>query len=218
MRRTLLTTPALLVALLAAGCAAGSDEDSAAAPLADQPQAGVAAPAAPERLAATGGASTTAATAVQPVDLPRALDRRAELVVAVDGDLRAAADAAAQRARTAGGSLTAESTGDEQAVLELRVPPDRLEEALAATGVAAAQVNDLAGLVKHPQLHERDRWREVGTETGPVHALLPPMNFRDVELPMGDVPALGQHTTDVLERLGRSSEGIAALRERRTIQ
>lgn len=99
-----------------------------------------------------------------------------------------------------------------------RMTTAELEEALAATGVAAAQVNDMAGLVEHPQLHERDRWREVGTETGPVRALLPPMTFRDVELPMGDVPALGQHTTDVLERLGRTPEEIAALRERRTVQ
>lgn len=99
-----------------------------------------------------------------------------------------------------------------------RMTTAELERALGATGVAAAQVNDMAGLVDHPQLQERDRWREVGTEAGPVRALLPPMNFRDVELPMGDVPGLGEHTTELLARLGLTPEEIAMLRERRTVQ
>ena len=93
-----------------------------------------------------------------------------------------------------------------------------LEKALAAAGVAAAQINDMSGLVEHPQLSERDRWREISTEVGPVRAVLPPMNFRDVELPMGDVPALGEHTSGVLTRLGLSDSQIAELRERQTVQ
>lgn len=99
-----------------------------------------------------------------------------------------------------------------------RMTTTELEDALAAAGVAAAQVNDLAGVVEHPQLRERDRWREVATEVGPVPALLPPMTFRDVELAMGEVPALGQHTTDLLTRLGLDEGEIDRLRERRTVQ
>ncbi len=73
---------------------------------------------------------------------------------------------------------------------------------LEAAGVPSAVVNDVAGLVNHPQLAERDRWRTIGTPVGAVQALLPPMGFGDVELAMGDVPALGQHTRALLDELG----------------
>ncbi|MCW0213115.1 MAG: CoA transferase [Pseudonocardia sp.] len=77
-----------------------------------------------------------------------------------------------------------------------------LDEHLAAAGIPAAQVNGTAELVEHPQLTERDRWRAVSTEVGDVRAVLPPMTFRDVELPMGPVPALGEHTAAILAELG----------------
>jgi formyl-CoA transferase len=77
-----------------------------------------------------------------------------------------------------------------------------LDARLAAVGVAAAQVNTTAELIEHPQLRERDRWRTVATEAGPVRGVLPPMTFRDIELPMGPVPALGEHTQAILGELG----------------
>ncbi|MEE2034477.1 CaiB/BaiF CoA transferase family protein [Rhodococcus chondri] len=88
-----------------------------------------------------------------------------------------------------------------------------LDEKLAGAGIPAARLRDLRGLIEHPQLSSRDRWREVQTEAGTVRAILPPMNFRDVELPMGPVPGLGQHTDAVLEGLGLTEEQIARLRE-----
>ncbi|WP_344679498.1 CaiB/BaiF CoA-transferase family protein [Saccharopolyspora taberi] len=81
-----------------------------------------------------------------------------------------------------------------------------LDERLAAAGIPAAQVNGTAELVDHPQLRERDRWRSVGTEAGDIRGVLPPMTFRDVELPMGDVPALGEHNHRIFEELGMSEE------------
>lgn len=83
---------------------------------------------------------------------------------------------------------------------------DRLDE----YGVPAARLNDVAGLVDHPQLVARDRWREVDTPGGPVQGLLPPMTFTDVELPMGAVPALGQHTGAILAELGLAARDTAA--------
>ncbi len=77
-----------------------------------------------------------------------------------------------------------------------------LDQRLTAAGVPAAQVNDMTGLARHPQLAERNRWRNVETPVGVVRGLLPPMNFRDVELPMGAVPALGEHTRSVLTEMG----------------
>jgi itaconate CoA-transferase len=77
-----------------------------------------------------------------------------------------------------------------------------LDERLAEVGVPAAQINDLKDLIGHDQLAQRDRWRSVETENGPIKALLPPMVFSDVELRMDAVPGLGSHTTDVLGTLG----------------
>lgn len=87
------------------------------------------------------------------------------------------------------GSLTREYGSAELA--------DRLDDA----GVPAARLNDVAGLVDHPQLEARDRWREVDTPAGPVRGLLPPFTYTDVELPMGPVPSLGQHTDAILAEL-----------------
>lgn len=94
-----------------------------------------------------------------------------------------------------------------------RLTASDLDEKLAAAGIPAAQLRDLRGLIEHPQITSRDRWREVDTEAGTVHGLLPPMNFRDVELPMRPVPALGQHTDMVLAGLGLTDAQIAGLRD-----
>lgn len=82
-----------------------------------------------------------------------------------------------------------------------------LDERLAAAGIPAAQINGTAELVDHPQLRERDRWRTVATEAGDIRGVLPPMTFRDIELPMGPVPALGEHNDRILDELGLADEG-----------
>jgi itaconate CoA-transferase len=79
---------------------------------------------------------------------------------------------------------------------------DDLTQRLADAGIPAAQVNQLDDVVHHRQLQARDRWRQIGTEHGDVRALLPPVTFGDVEAPMGDVPALGQHTHSLLIESG----------------
>jgi crotonobetainyl-CoA:carnitine CoA-transferase CaiB-like acyl-CoA transferase len=86
-----------------------------------------------------------------------------------------------------------------------------IDARLAAAGVPAAQINDMSGLVEHPQLAGRDRWREVDTPAGPVRGVLPPMTFRDVELPMGAIPELGAHTDAVLAEVGLDAGAIDRL-------
>lgn len=81
-----------------------------------------------------------------------------------------------------------------------------LDDRLAAAGIPAAQINGTAELVELPPLHERDRWRTVSTEAGDGWGLLPPMNFRDVELPMGAVPALGERNERILSELGLTDD------------
>jgi formyl-CoA transferase len=81
-----------------------------------------------------------------------------------------------------------------------------LDERLAEVGIPAAQINTTADVLEHPQLVERDRWRTVETEVGQIRGVLPPMTFRDVELPMGPVPALGEHNTAILAELQRRDD------------
>ncbi|MFC9835239.1 CaiB/BaiF CoA transferase family protein [Rhodococcus sp. NPDC127530] len=98
-----------------------------------------------------------------------------------------------------------------------RFDTDELDKRLAAAGVPASRLNDMRDLIDHPQLSERDRWRQIDTESGQVRAVLPPMTFTDVELPMGPVPALGQHTEAVLTELGLTDATIAGLRTGGTV-
>ncbi|MCL9793221.1 CaiB/BaiF CoA transferase family protein [Frankia sp. AgKG'84/4] len=89
---------------------------------------------------------------------------------------------------------------------------------LDAIDVASSRLNTIADLLSHPQLAARDRWRSVATPVGPVRALRPPFDFDGVEPSMGPVPALGQHTDEVLTWLGYPPEKIAALRAEGVVQ
>nr|WP_222132394.1 CaiB/BaiF CoA-transferase family protein [Pseudonocardia sp. C8] len=115
-------------------------------------------------------------------------------------DPRFATNVARVRNRTACDAAVAGHT--------VRWDTTELDERLAAAGIPAAQVNGTAELVEHPQLRERDRWRTVATEAGAVRGVLPPMTFRDVELPMGTVPALGEHTRTILAELGLDEDAL----------
>jgi itaconate CoA-transferase len=93
-----------------------------------------------------------------------------------------------------------------------RLPADQLVACLDAVGVATGRVNDIGDVLAHPQLAARDRWRQVDTPSGAVRGLLPPFTVAGVELPMGAVPDLGEHTEAVLGELGYSAARIEALR------
>ena len=78
-------------------------------------------------------------------------------------------------------------------------------------GIANGRLNDAQDVWDHPQLAARDRWREVQTEHGPYRGLLPPFTFTDVEMGMGPVPGVGQHTDAILAELGYSGDEITAM-------
>jgi itaconate CoA-transferase len=73
-------------------------------------------------------------------------------------------------------------------------------------------VNGVAEFVDHPQLVERDVWRDVDSPAGAVRALRPPVRMDGVEPVMRAVPALGEHTTAILEELGIAPHAIDAWR------
>jgi crotonobetainyl-CoA:carnitine CoA-transferase CaiB-like acyl-CoA transferase len=52
----------------------------------------------------------------------------------------------------------------------------------------------------------------VESPAGPVPALIPPADIEGVEPVMGAIPALGQHTDDVLTELGFDAAAVSAWR------
>ena len=80
---------------------------------------------------------------------------------------------------------------------------DELVRRLDAAQIANARLRTMSGLVDHPQLAARDRWREFGSPAGPLRGLLPPATFVGQEPPSpGPVPAVGEHTAAILAELG----------------
>jgi crotonobetainyl-CoA:carnitine CoA-transferase CaiB-like acyl-CoA transferase len=83
---------------------------------------------------------------------------------------------------------------------------DEVLERLAAAGIANARLRDVAGLIEHPQLQARDRWRDIGSPVGALRALRPPASLDGEEPVMGPVPAPGEHTTAILAELGHARD------------
>jgi itaconate CoA-transferase len=82
-----------------------------------------------------------------------------------------------------------------------RYPRAEILRRLDAAGIANGCVNEIADVMRHPQLAARGRWSEVDSPAGRIPALLPPHNLGHVRPSMGAVPTLGQHTEEVLKEL-----------------
>ena len=82
---------------------------------------------------------------------------------------------------------------------------------LQSADVAHARVNSVRGMLDHPVLSGRDRWRTVDTPGGPVRALVPPATLSGTEPRMDPVPAVGEHTDRILAGLGLSPDDVARL-------
>ena len=86
---------------------------------------------------------------------------------------------------------------------------ERLEEAK----IANARMRTVRGLLEHPQLEARDRWREVGSPVGPLRALLPPATIDSIEPLMAPIPSVSEHTERILAELGYDDDAVATLRQ-----
>jgi len=92
-----------------------------------------------------------------------------------------------------------------------RLVADRLQRSgvaeltaqLDSAGIANARLRTMNEFSHHPQLKERDRWRDITTPAGPVRVLLPPVVSRSVTPQMGAVPMVGEHTAAILAELSR---------------
>jgi len=74
-----------------------------------------------------------------------------------------------------------------------------------SAGIAYGSLNDTAEAAAHPQLAARRRWATADSPVGPIRALLPPHNLQGAKPRMGRVPALGEHTQEILAELGLGS-------------
>ncbi|MEG5262904.1 CaiB/BaiF CoA-transferase family protein [Pseudomonas sp. JDS28PS106] len=87
-----------------------------------------------------------------------------------------------------------------------RLNVDEVVKRLEDAQIANARVNDMQGVWNHPQLQARDRWREVGSPSGPLPSMLPPGRNAAFTPRMDGVPALGQHTGSILSELGLTAD------------
>lgn len=80
---------------------------------------------------------------------------------------------------------------------------------LDTAAIANAELRDMAGLSRHPQLEARGRWRDVDSPVGALRTLTPPVTA-DWETRMDPVPAVGAHTARVLAELALPARGTNA--------
>lgn len=76
-----------------------------------------------------------------------------------------------------------------------------LTDRLAAARVAHARRREVAEVLEHPQLAARDRWTTVDSPGGPVRSLLPPITLPGRPPRMDAIPAVGEHTEEILRWL-----------------
>ncbi len=89
---------------------------------------------------------------------------------------------------------------------------DDIQRTADAAGIGNSRYNRPSEVIAHPHLKARDRWRQVDTPNGEIAALLPPPVISGVELGMGAVPGLGQHTDAVLGEFGYSAAELDEMR------
>ena len=91
-----------------------------------------------------------------------------------------------------------------EALIEERFASRQRADVIAAlerADIPIASVNEVPAVVEHPQLAARQRWGSAQTPNGEIPALIPPHNLSTVTPRMGKVPALGEHTDEVLRML-----------------
>ena len=97
-----------------------------------------------------------------------------------------------------------------------RYSADQVLGRLDAAQIANGNLNPVGDLLEHPQLEHR--WAEVGSPAGPLRALPSPVSIGGGAVPaLGDVPAVGEHTDEILAELGFAAAEIAALRDAGTV-
>jgi itaconate CoA-transferase len=75
---------------------------------------------------------------------------------------------------------------------------EQLTGRLADARIAYGRRREVAEVLEHPQLAARERWVEVGSPVGPLRTLLPPITLPGRPPRLDPVPAVGEHTEQIL--------------------
>jgi len=84
-------------------------------------------------------------------------------------------------------------------------------ERLERAGIPAGRVNEFPEVMAHPQLAHNRLVAEVGSPVGTIPTIGNPFVVGGDRPELGAVPALGEHTEEVLRELGLADEEIGAL-------
>ena len=79
---------------------------------------------------------------------------------------------------------------------------ESVEARLVEADVPFGTLNTVEDVLRHPQLAARNRWFDISSPAGDLRAFHHPMNIVGLERPSSSVPALGEHTSEVLRELG----------------
>lgn len=88
-----------------------------------------------------------------------------------------------------------------EAVFRTRTAAEWLER-LERAGIPCGAVNELPDVMEHPQLAHNRLVTEVGSPVGPIPTIGSPVAIDGDRPELGPVPALGEHTLEVLAELG----------------
>jgi itaconate CoA-transferase len=83
-----------------------------------------------------------------------------------------------------------------------KLPSEEVLQRLDDAGIANARLRTMAELSAHPQLAERERWRNVESPVGLLRSLVPPVTSRESTIRMDPIPGIGEHTATILAELG----------------
>lgn len=109
-----------------------------------------------------------------------------------------------------------ENRGELRGIIQLQFATKSAEEIcarLGAAGIAFSHVNDMAGVWNHPQLRSLQRFIEIETPQGSVETLVPPARNNSYEPRLDPVPALGEHTEQLLTELNFSADEIRQMQQ-----
>jgi crotonobetainyl-CoA:carnitine CoA-transferase CaiB-like acyl-CoA transferase len=84
-------------------------------------------------------------------------------------------------------------------------------ELLEAAGIPCGRVNELPEVMEHPQLVHNRLVTEIGSPVGRLPTIGSPITLGGDRPDLGPVPALGEHTREVLAEAGLSENEIASL-------
>lgn len=87
-----------------------------------------------------------------------------------------------------------------------------LKAKLDAARIACADVNELSRVWDHPQLQEMGRLTSFPSPAGILNGFLPPASNSEFDHALSAVPALGEHTQQILRELGFSEADCERLK------